>query len=64
MSFGLGSISIGGTSAGVSFHLLHAKCGHRIRQQTYCPVEHEVVERSELVKGYEFRQGPVRARDR
>ncbi len=58
ISFGLVSIPIklytAASSAGVSFNLLHAKCGTRIRQQTYCPVDHEVVERSELVKGYEF----------
>jgi len=33
--------------------LLHATCGTRIRQQTYCPVDHAVVERGALVKGYE-----------
>ena len=58
ISFGLVSIPIklyaAAASAGVSFHLLHAKCGNRIRQQTSCPVDHEVVERGELVKGYEF----------
>jgi len=58
ISFGLVSIPIrlytAAVSAGVSFNLLHAKCGHRIRQQTYCPVDQAVVERSELVKGYEF----------
>ncbi len=57
ISFGLVSIPIrlytAAVSAGVSFNLLHAKCGNRIRQQTYCPVDHEVVERGELVKGYE-----------
>ena len=58
ISFGLVSIPIklytAAASAGVSFNLLHAKCGNRIRQQMWCPVDHEVVERSELVKGYEF----------
>jgi DNA end-binding protein Ku len=39
---------------GVSFNLLHATCGSRIRQQTFCPTCNTVVERSELVKGYEF----------
>jgi DNA end-binding protein Ku len=37
----------------VSFNQLHAKCGSRIRQQTFCPVCNEVVERAALVKGYE-----------
>src|SRR5712692_4638561 len=57
ISFGLVTIPIklytAAVSAGVAFHLLHATCGHRIRQQTYCPVDHEVVARGELVKGYE-----------
>ena len=57
ISFGLVSIPIklytAASSAGISFNLLHAKCGNRMRQQMYCPVENEVVERSELVKGYE-----------
>src|SRR5712691_9347712 len=57
ISFGLVAIPIklytAAVSAGVSFHLLHATCDHRIRQQMYCPVDHAIVERSELVKGYE-----------
>jgi len=58
ISFGLVSIPIKlytATSAGnVSFNLLHAKCGSRIKQQTFCPVCNETVERGGLVKGYEF----------
>jgi DNA end-binding protein Ku len=42
------------TSGGVSFNQLHQKCGGRIRQQQICPTCNEVVERSTLVKGYEF----------
>lgn len=58
ISFGLVSIPVKlyvATSPGsVSFHLLHAKCGSRIRQQMFCPTCNEVVERSGLVRGYEF----------
>ncbi len=58
MSFGLVSIPIKlyttASSGGVSFNLLHAKCGNRIKQQTFCPVCNEVVDRTGLVKGYEF----------
>jgi DNA end-binding protein Ku len=58
ISFGLVSIPIklftAAASGGVSFNLLHAKCGNRIRQQTFCPVCNEVVDRTGLVKGYEF----------
>ena len=60
ISFGLVSIPIrmytAASSAGVTFNLLHAKCGSRIRQQTYCPVDKEVVDRTALVKGYEVQK--------
>src|SRR5262249_4085241 len=58
ISFGLVSIPVrlytATSSLGVSFNLLHAKCGSRIRQQTFCPVDSSTVARSELVRGYEF----------
>jgi DNA end-binding protein Ku len=58
ISFGLVSIPVkmftAASPAGVAFNMLHAKCGSRIRQQTFCPVDNTVVDRSELVKGYEF----------
>jgi DNA end-binding protein Ku len=42
------------SAGGVSFNQLHQKCGGRIKQQQICPTCNEVVERSALVKGYEF----------
>ena len=58
ISFGLVSIPVkmytAASSMSVSFNQLHAKCGSRIRQQTFCPVDNEVVDRSQLVRGYEF----------
>ena len=61
ISFGLVSIPIkmytAASSGGVSFNLLHAKCGNRIRQQQVCPVCNEVLDRANLVKGYEFAKG-------
>ena len=58
ISFGLVSIPIrlytAASSAGVSFNLLHAKCGSRIRQQQFCPQCNQVVDRAELVRAYEF----------
>jgi DNA end-binding protein Ku len=42
------------SSESVSFNQLHQKCGGRIKQQILCPTCNEVVERSTLVKGYEF----------
>src|SRR5260370_18147077 len=44
------------SSGGVSFNQLHAKCGNRLRQQMICPVDNEVVDRSQIVKGYEFQK--------
>lgn len=61
ISFGLVSIPVklypAASSQSVSFNLLHAKCGNRIRQQRFCPVCNEVVEREGLVRGYEFAKG-------
>jgi DNA end-binding protein Ku len=44
-------------SAGISFHLLHAKDKARVRQQLLCSEEEKVVTRDELVKGYEYAKG-------
>jgi DNA end-binding protein Ku len=58
ISFGLVSIPIklytAVSSQNVSFNMLHRKCGSRIKQQLFCPVDNEVIERSEIVKGYEY----------
>jgi DNA end-binding protein Ku len=43
-------------SAGLSFHLLHSKDRVRLKQQYVCPKDDEVVPRSEMVKGYEYRK--------
>ena len=57
ISFGLVSIPVNlyvaTSSESPSFNLLHTKCGSRIKQQRFCPVCKEVVERQDLVKGYE-----------
>jgi DNA end-binding protein Ku len=58
ISFGLVSIPVkmfsAASSESVSFNQIHPKCGGRIKQQLLCPTCNEVVERSSLVKGYEF----------
>ena len=59
ISFGLVTIpvklySATQPSAGVSFNLLHAKDGSRLKQQYVCAKDGEKVERDEMVKGYEF----------
>ena len=58
LSFGLVSIpvkvySATESSSGVSFNLLH-NCGSRLRQQYVCLKEGVVVERADMIKGYEF----------
>jgi DNA end-binding protein Ku len=60
ISFGLVSIpvklfSATESSAAISFNMLHAKCGGRVKQQYICPRDdNQVVPREEMVKGYEF----------
>src|SRR6478672_2336246 len=60
ISFGLVAIpvklySAANSSAGISFNLLHAKCGSRLKQQYICPKDdNEIVPREDMVKGYEF----------
>jgi len=58
LSFGLVSIPVkmftAASSANVSFNLLHEKCGGRIKQQMVCPACNVTVERTSLVRGYEF----------
>jgi DNA end-binding protein Ku len=58
ISFGLVSIPVrlytAASSANVAFNQLHAPCGSRIKQQTFCPKCNKTVERAELVRGYEF----------
>jgi len=41
----------------VRFHLLHNKCGSRVRNQFWCPVCNEAVERDGLVRGFEYTKG-------
>jgi DNA end-binding protein Ku len=58
LTFGLVSIPVrlfpATSSKSVSFHLLHAKDMTRIQQKVYCPKEDKIVDRSELVRGYEI----------
>jgi DNA end-binding protein Ku len=57
ISFGLVSIPVrlfpATRSRSVSFNLLHAKDLSRIQQKIFCPVEGAIIERSELMRGYE-----------
>ena len=61
LTFGLISMPVrlfsGARSNHISFNMLHRDDLSRVKQQLYCPVDERVVERSELVKGYEYRKG-------
>jgi DNA end-binding protein Ku len=59
ISFGLVAIPVKLYSAtqssnAISFNLLHKGCGSRLRQQYVCLKHGTVVERDDMVKGYEF----------
>src|ERR1700749_3702751 len=61
LTFGLISMPVrlfsGARGTRVSFHMLHRDDNARVKQQLYCPVDEKVIERNEIVKGYEFRKG-------
>lgn len=59
LSFGLVAIpvklfSATQTANAISFNLLHKGCGSRLKQQYVCAKDGVLVERDEMVKGYEF----------
>ena len=62
IAFGLVSIQVKLFSAAesserISFNMLHKECGSRIQQQLFCPKDERTIDRSEIVKGYEFSRG-------
>jgi len=61
MAFGLLSIPIRLYAAARSertyLHQLHDKCHTRLKQPLYCPTCNRIVDRSEVVKGYEYEEG-------
>jgi len=60
LTFGLISMPVklfsGARSSGISFNMLHRDDLSRLKQQYVCLADGKVVERSEIVKGYEFRK--------
>src|SRR5271163_3091003 len=60
LTFGLISMPVrlfsGARSSGISFYTLHRTDKSRLKQQYICQAEGVVVERSDMVKGYEFRK--------
>src|SRR2546423_9692789 len=61
LTFGLISLPVrlfsGARGTRVSFHMLHRDDNTRVKQQLYCPADDRVIDRSEIVKGYEYRKG-------
>src|SRR5213080_3707946 len=61
LTFGLISMPVklfsGARSSGISFNMLHRDDLSRLKQQYVCLADGKVVDRSEIVKGYEFRKG-------
>ena len=45
------------TASSLSFNQLHAECQTRIRQKKWCPTCDRQVDKTEIVKGYEFEKG-------
>jgi DNA end-binding protein Ku len=60
LTFGMISIPVklfsAARSQGISFNMLHRDDLSRLKQQYVCLVDNQVVERSEIVKGYEYRK--------
>ncbi|HEX9982971.1 MAG TPA: Ku protein [Thermoanaerobaculia bacterium] len=62
IAFGLVSIPVKLFSAAeasekISFNMLHGECGGRVQQQLFCPRDERTIDRTEVVKGYEFARG-------
>lgn len=61
ITFGLVSIPIRLYAAArprrIELHQLHSKCHTRLKQPLFCPTCNRNVERSEVVKGYEYEKG-------
>jgi DNA end-binding protein Ku len=62
IAFGLVSIpvklfSATESSEKVSFNMLHKDCGNRVQQQLFCAKDERTIDRTEVVKGYEFSRG-------
>src|SRR6266478_4777892 len=60
LTFGLISMPVrlfsGARSSGISFNMLHRTDKSRLKQQYICQAEGVVVDRADMVKGYEFRK--------
>lgn len=62
ISFGLVTIpvklySTGESATGIHFNMVHKECGTQVKQRYYCPKDDRLVEKDEIVKGYEYAKG-------
>jgi DNA end-binding protein Ku len=62
VTFGMVSIPIklystSESAATISFNWLHKACNTRLKQQYVCPKDNAVVERDDMIKGYEYSKG-------
>ena len=61
ISFGLLTIPIklypAARSERVNLHKIHTVCHTRLRQPLYCPTEKRLVDRSQVIRGYEYEKG-------
>jgi len=61
ITFGLLSIPIrlyaAARTSRMQLHQLHSVCNTRLRQPLFCPTCNKIVDRSEVVKGYEYEDG-------
>ena len=61
LTFGLISMPVrlfsGARSTSISFNQLHRTDHQRVKQQLICSVDQQVLDRSDIVKGFEYRKG-------
>src|SRR6202795_4761359 len=61
LTFGLISMPVrlfsGARKRRLSFNMLHRTDHQRVKQHLYCPLDNQVIDRSDTVKGYEYRKG-------
>ena len=61
LTFGLISMPVrlfsGARSSGISFNQLHRTDHQRVKQQLICSADGQVLDRSDIVKGFEYRKG-------
>jgi DNA end-binding protein Ku len=61
LTFGLISMPVrlfsGARGESISFHMLHREDLSRVKQQLICSADNQVLDRRDIVKGYEYRKG-------